>query len=109
MIKTPLQLGQIVMTRSIADMLGAPVGQRPNGFTMAYLQNLLTRHRSGDWGCVCKEDWQTNDLAAEQGDRILSAYPLNSLRPSKGHGENTIWIITEYDRSVTTIMLPEDY
>jgi hypothetical protein len=43
------------------------------------------------------------------GPRILSAYPINETKPCKGYGDNTLWIITEADRSVTTFLLPEEY
>lgn len=60
----------------------------------------LRRHASGDWGDLCPEDAMANDDALHQGARLLSAY---------GDGQFRFWIITEADRSVTTILLPEDY
>jgi hypothetical protein len=69
----------------------------------------LARHSIGDWGCLCSEDWKTNDEAAENGDRILSAYPIDPAKPCKGFGDNTLWIITEADRSVTTFLLADEY
>jgi len=63
----------------------------------------------GDWGCVDAEDRKTNDEAVSLGARILSAYPIDPEKPCKGFGENTLWIITEADRSVTTFLLPEEY
>lgn len=44
-----------------------------------------------------------------EGFRILSAYPIDSALPCEGHGDNCLWIITEADRSVTTILLPDEY
>jgi len=61
----------------------------------------LQRHVAGDWGDVCAEDKQSNDHAVAEGTRILSAY-----RAANG---TKFWIITEADRSVTTVLLPEDY
>ena len=61
----------------------------------------LQRHANGDWGEVCKEDWELNDEALELGHRILSAY-------TSSNGVK-FWIITEADRSATTILLPEEY
>ena len=61
----------------------------------------LARHASGDWGDVCPEDWQANEQALCCGSRLLSAYRT-------GTGVR-FWIITEADRSVTTVLLPEDY
>ena len=69
----------------------------------------LGRHISGDWGVVCAEDRKANFEALFDDRRILSAYPIDPARPSKGFGENTLWIITEADRSVTTFLLPSEY
>ena len=69
----------------------------------------LLRHVRGDWGCVCTEDAATNAEALRDGYRILSAYPLDPGKPCKGFGRNTLWIITEADRSATTFLLPSEY
>ena len=60
----------------------------------------LRRHASGDWGDLCPEDTLANDAALHHGGRLFSAY---------GQGADRFWIITEADRSVTTVLLPEDY
>lgn len=62
--------------------------------------HALRRHASGDWGDLCPEDTLANDGALHHGDRLLSAY---------GQGNHRFWIITEADRSVTTVLLPDDY
>jgi hypothetical protein len=64
------------------------------------VMKALGKYTSGDWGDCCEEDRQANDYAAENGERILAAYET-----SKG----TIWIITEWDRSATTILYPDEY
>lgn len=74
-----------------------------------HLMRCLARHQAGDWGHVCKEDAATNDDALRYGGRLLSAYPIDPAKPCKGWGDNTLWIITEADRSVTTCLLPEEY
>ena len=74
-----------------------------------YLAQCLTRHAGGDWGLVCKEDAASNDRALKEGGRILSSYALDPAKPSKGFGDNTLWIITESDRSATTFLLPSEY
>lgn len=61
----------------------------------------LNRHAAGDWGEVCPEDRQENELSLCKGFRLLSVYQSKA-------GEK-FWVITEADRSVTTILLPEDY
>lgn len=67
---------------------------------------FLVRHALGDWGDLCDEDKQANDEAVADDLRILSAYRLQGRLQG---GSNRIWIITEADRSVTTILLPEEY
>jgi hypothetical protein len=62
---------------------------------------LLARHIHGDWGELPAEDLAANELALLSGRRLLSSYAI----PSGGK----VWVITEADRSVTTILLPEDY
>jgi hypothetical protein len=74
-----------------------------------YLAACLRRHLQGDWGCVADEDNAANQQALEDGARLLSAYPIDPARPCTGHGGNTLWIITEADRSVTTFLLPDEY
>ena len=63
-------------------------------------QDILRRHQQGDWGTVDREDWQANDEALREGGRLLSAY---------GEGDSKLWVITEWDRSATTILLPSEY
>jgi hypothetical protein len=91
-------LGQIVATRG-AMSIG----------NVFLLNRCLNRHVRGDWGHVCEEDAKTNDEAVQAGFRILSAYAIDETRPCKGYGDNTLWIITEADRSVTTFLLPDEY
>lgn len=62
---------------------------------------FLNRHGIGDWGDVCKEDQKENDFSLKAGFRLLSVYYTTN--------GTKIWIITEADRSVTTLLLPEDY
>lgn len=92
MIRMPLSfsLGQTVITRNAAETLD-PVD----------VNAALLRHAVRDWGTLCAEDWQSNDDALQTGCRLLSAY-------EDSHGVK-FWIITEWDRSVTTVLLPEDY
>jgi len=62
--------------------------------------NALGRHARGDWGEVCAEDAAENELSITEGARLLSAYTDRS--------GVKFWIITEWDRSSTTVLLPED-
>jgi len=86
------RLGRVVATRGALQVL-EQAQQQP--------QELLRRHARGDWGCVCPEDARENELSLEQGLRLLSAYMLSS--------GVKLWIITEADRSATTLLLPEEY
>lgn len=61
---------------------------------------LIRRHQHGDWGDLSAEDQAENELALREGFRLLSSYHT-------AHGK--VWIITEADRSYTTILLPEEY
>ena len=61
----------------------------------------LRRHAAGDWGDVTPDDRAANDDALRSGERILSVY-----RSAAG---TTFWVLTEADRSATTVLLPDDY
>jgi hypothetical protein len=81
--------GRIVMTANAASRLDAVA-----------VEKALRRHAAGDWGDVCDDDHKENELSLKEGFRLLSVY---------GAGEGRFWIISEADRSVTTVLLPEDY
>lgn len=95
MVKPTFSLGQIVATPGAFEAL-LRAGINP--------LTLLARHAAGDWGTVSPGDARENDLAVREGFRVFSAYPLAPPEP-----EPVVWIITEADRSVTTLLLPEDY
>ncbi len=63
-------------------------------------RTLLKRHMKGDWGNLCDFDKEQNDIALKTDARLMSSYDIQG---------GTVWIITEWNRSVTTILLPEDY
>jgi len=83
-------LGRVVATPGALDALSGDE-----------MRTALSRHRRGDWGDLCDEDKQENDFAIGRRIRILSAY-----RSSAGV---KFWIITEADRSATTVLLPDEY
>lgn len=83
-------LGQIVATPNALEHVAH-----------SEIQNALTRHIRGDWGTLDAEDLESNDRALVSGGRLFSSY----LSPQNVK----FWIITEADRSATTILLPEDY
>ena len=85
-------LGRIVATPGALEVL-EEANQNPFEF--------LERHQAGDWGELCEDDKSENEFSLKNGFRILSAYRTrNSLK---------IWVITEADRSVTTLLLPHEY
>ena len=86
------ELGQIVATPGALAAL-KKAGQQPGEF--------LTRHVHREWGELDDEDRRENEYSLEHGFRLLSAYKTNA--------GDRLWIITESDRSATTILLPEEY
>lgn len=66
-----------------------------------FVCECIHRHLMGDWGDLCEEDITENQIALEDEGRILSAY---SYRDG-----TRIWIITEWDRSATTVLFPDEY
>ena len=95
--RPPIRLGQVVMTPGAEEL----IARYPR-----LLQESLARHQAGDWGVT---DPAENNRALRQGTRLLSAYPIDPNLPCEGYGDNTLWIITEWDRSVTTLLLPDEY
>ena len=91
-MKPKFNLGRIVSTPGALAALTRS-GDNPACF--------IRRHVQGDWGELCAEDVQGNEFSAQNGLRLLSAYRLSD--------GTKIWISTEADRSVTTILLPEEY
>ena len=83
-------LGQIVITRHALNEL-----------SMDEVGVALERHMNGDWGELNSLDRDQNDLALIEGGRLMSRY--------ESEGGIVFWIITEHDRSATTILLPSDY
>jgi hypothetical protein len=62
---------------------------------------FLSRHLRGDWGDLCQEDKTENELSLKYGFRLMSSYSITETEK--------LWSITEADRSVTTLLLPEEY
>ncbi len=89
-------LGKLVMTRGVSDKVAEDTA------FAKFVMDSLRRHATCDWGDLDPEDNRANTLAVNSGNlRILSAYTLAAMPK--------IWIITEADRSSTTILYPEEY
>ncbi len=90
-VNSKFELGRTLITANAKKELDFP----------SVLQILLTRYMQGDWGNLCESDKQLNDNALKYGDRIFASYT--------DANDRKFWIITEADRSATTVLLPEDY
>jgi hypothetical protein len=86
-----LPLGRVVTTPGALKLLTE---------ARAHPFDYLARHATGDWGELCAFDRRQNEMALREGYRVLSSYDVLAGR---------VWIITEADRFVTTILLPEEY
>ena len=88
--------GQLVATSGVSEAMDDNCKFRD------FVTNSFKKHLNGDWGDLCKEDKELNDSALKNGDdRLFSSYTNeNGVK---------IWIITEWDRSATTILFPEEY
>lgn len=87
---TKFELGQVVITPRAEDIL-----------SKSKTVELLIRHSKGDWGDLCEEDKQENEDALVCGNRIFNSYKIDE--------DTKVWLITEWDRSYTTILLPDEY
>lgn len=87
-----LPLGRLLATPAAVDAIQS---------AGASIFALVNRHARGDWGDLPEADREQNDLSVVAGRRVLSCYPLGD--------EQKVWIITEADRSTTTLLLPDEY
>lgn len=85
-------LGQLVATPGAIALL-QELNRSPVEF--------ISRHLMGDWGDLCPDDIKANQDALHHGTRLFSSYVINT--------HQKLWVITEADRSVTTLLLPEEY
>ena len=88
------KLGGIVMTRGICER------RKENPGFNEFVQKCLKRHTQGDWGDLDEEDKKENQFSLDKRLRLFSAYKQNNWK---------VWIITEGDRSYTTILFPSEY
>jgi len=84
--------GQIVATPGALALL-----ERTNKTPIEF----LSHHLRGDWGDLCPEDKTENELSLKHGFRLMSSYRVT--------GNENLWVITEADRAITTLLLPSEY
>ena len=85
-------LGKLVATRGAVELL-----QKHEHSPF----DFVSRQWQGDWGDIDQENVKANQIALRHGNRLMSSYRLNEA--------DKLWIITEADRTITTLLLPEDY
>lgn len=90
-------IGRLVTTCSVADQMDRDI------WFASFVYQSFEHYILCDWGDTCEEDKRSNDYAVKHGERILAEY-----RDAE-HEDWRIWIITEWDRSVTTILFPDEY
>ena len=95
---TNFQLGQIVTTRGVDTF----VNKDPDTAISrtGQLMSIISRYMQGDWGDCHPEDAESNNVAVAEGHRIMGAYKID---------EKVVWVITEWDRSVTAFLFPDEY
>ena len=92
--------GQLVQTSRIFD---ASCEHQP---FFAFIRSCIARHLRGDWGDCSEQDQASNEIALQGGGRLFSVYVIP---PQLFPMESKIWIITEADRSYTTVLFPSEY
>ena len=88
-------VGQVLMTNGVSSLI------TDNDKFAKFVAKSFIRHCNGDWGDLDGEDIEMNDKSLRNGERLFSKYNFD--------GETSIYIITEWDRSATTILFPEEY
>jgi len=104
--KARVDLGVVLVSRTLnADAERFRILRR-------FCAQALVRHAQGDWGDVCEQDRQTNEWALAHGARLVSVYKFPAQLPGadmQALASDRVWIITERDRSATTLLYPSDY
>lgn len=88
-------IGQTVVTCGVNGMM------KQDAKFVCFVVESLNKHINGDWGDLCEEDKEMNEYALKNDERLFSKYNYD--------GDTSIYIITEWDRSATTILFPSEY
>ena len=94
-MEAKFELGKIVVTAGVAERMDSDF------LFKTFVAYSIERHRRGIWGELCKEDIRANEEALKDGLRLMSVY--------KDVDVPDIWIITESNRKITTVLFPEEY
>jgi hypothetical protein len=94
-------VNQLLSRFALGRVVGTPGALRALEEANQNPFEFLARHQAGDWGEICEQDKRENEFSVLNGFRILSAY--------RTRNDVKIWVITEADRSATTLLLPEEY
>ncbi len=94
-MEVKFEIGKAVVTAGVAELMEEDL------FFKTFVAFSLERHRRGLWGDICEEDAEMNEDALKYGDRLMSVY--------KTEGCPDIWIITESNRKITTVLFPHEY
>lgn len=89
------ELGQLLATARVSDRMES------DGAFCAFVYRSIEQYISGDWGCLCEDDKQLNDDSLKDEGRIMAAYIFPET-------QEEIWVITEWDRSHTTVLFPDE-
>ena len=100
MLTSVLSLGQLVATSSIHSLMSSDLSFH------TFIYTSIMRHEEGDWGEICEEDHESNELALVSDRRVFSAYECGPVHQEYG---SKIYVITEADRSATTVLWPWEY
>ena len=100
MLTPTFPMGQVVVTSSIKSLMSSDLSFH------TFIYTSLMRHQEGDWGEVGEEDHESNEMALITGRRLFSVYDCSASHSV--HGDR-IYIITEADRSVTTVLWAAEY
>ena len=100
MLTSVIYLGQLMATSGIHSLMSSDLSFH------TFIYTSLMRHEEGDWGELCAADRESNERALTNGRRIFSVYECGPVHQEYGR---KIYIITEADRSVTTVLWPWEY
>lgn len=89
------EIGNLLLTKGVHELCDE------NDDFKSFVCSCFGKHMRGDWGDLCDEDKEMNEWSLKHGERLLSKYDFND--------DISIYIITEWDRSATTILFPEEY